>query len=152
MKIINHFIFIMFPFLLGAQDNPLYLKPPSGKARIVVLYDMYERWQRTIVLEKAPLFINGELKCRLNDGTYTYFDIAPGTYTLIADVSGKKLRKKLPVTELEAEEGMIYYFEMEGLFQGIIKMVVQVQKRKPRELEEIIERKRTRFRELCNEE
>lgn len=146
------FLLLLIPFISLAQDNPLYMKPPPGKARIVILYDMYERWQRTIVLEKAPLFVNGKLKCRLNDGTYTYFDIEPGTYELIADVSGKKLRKKLPVTELEAEEGRIYYFEMEGVFQGIIKMVVQVQKRRPRELEEIIERKRTRFREVCNAE
>jgi hypothetical protein len=143
------FYFFLFPLFSLSQDNPLYRKPPAGKARIIFLYDMYERWQRTIILAKAPVFVNNNLKCKIGDGTFTYLDVIPGYYFLAAEESGKRLRKHAPVTELEAEEGRIYYFELEGR-QEVLKGFVYVQRRKPQELEEIIERKRTRFTEICN--
>ena len=147
MKYIILLLFL-FPVVSFAQVNPFYMPPPAGKARIVVLYDNYETWQRVVSVTNESFFINGQLKCRLKEGTYTYFDVDPGTYFLAAEVTGKKLRKRTPQTELRALEGKVYCFEMEGVYEGL-RAVIYVSKRNPVELEKLMERRRTVFTEDC---
>ena len=141
-------ILLFLPFFGVAQHNPLYTAPPAGKARIVVMYDPYERWQRTFPIGKAPLFINGVVKCRLSNGTYTSFDIDTGTYSLAAEESGNKLGKRTPVTELHAEEGTIYYLEME-IRDPFFFSRVYVRKMSVMQFEKLINRRRSRFTENC---
>jgi hypothetical protein len=147
MKYILLLLFLL-PVVSFAQDNPFYMPPPAGKARIVVLYDNYENWQRVVPVTKESFFINAQLKCRLKEGTYTYFDVEPGTYFLAAEVTGKKLNKRTPQTELRALKGKIYCFEMEGVYEGL-RSVIYVSIRNPVELEKLMKRRRTVFIEDC---
>lgn len=148
-------LLLLFPFPSFAQDNPFYMSPPAGKARIFVLYDPYERWQRNIFIgttpvfvSKAPLFINGLVKCRLTFRTYTYFDIEPGTYKVAAQESGKKLGKKRPVLELYAEEGTIYYLDME-IPDPRFNTIVYLRKIHVMEFQQLVIRRGSRFTENC---
>ena len=139
---------MVFPVVSFAQDNPFFIPPPAGKARLVVLYDNYEPWQRVISITKESFFINGQLKCLLKDGTYTYFDVEPGTYFLAAELSGKKLIKRTPQTELRALEGKMYCFEMEGVYE-CFRSLIYLRTRNAVELEKLMERRRTVFTEDC---
>lgn len=140
-------ILLFVPLFGVAQDNPIYIAPPAGKARIVVMYDPYERWQRVIPLGKAPLFVNGVIKCRLSNNTYTYFDIDAGTYALAAEESGKKLGKRTAVTELQAEQGKIYFVEME-VRDPIFNTRLHVRILTVSQFEQVTKR-RSRFTEYC---
>jgi Protein of unknown function (DUF2846)/Outer membrane protein beta-barrel domain len=127
-----------------AQNRRLYEKPPPDKARVFFLYDMRHPRERTYDPSFTPVFINEQLACRLKVGTYTYIDIEPGDYRLASQFGGKKFKaRNTSTTELEAEAGKIYYFELMDEWLGGLSFKRTVTRRRARELEEIIEQKRT---------
>lgn len=128
-----------------AQNKLLYEPPPPGKARIFFLIDLYHPRQRTIDLANRHVFINEQNILTLKTNQFTYIDLEPGTYKIAAQNSGKKLRIKTPITEVEAEAGKTYYFEIEEIWEGGLEVRLLVTKRKARELEFIIEERRTKF-------
>jgi hypothetical protein len=124
----------------------LYQRPQPTKARVFFLYDREHPRERTYDPGFTSFFINEQLACRLKTRTFTYVDIDPGNYRLAWQFGGKKYRSSnRPPIELEAEAGEIYYYELVEEMMGVLSFKVALEKRRARELEEIIEQKRTRF-------
>ncbi|MBX9785239.1 MAG: DUF2846 domain-containing protein [Chitinophagaceae bacterium] len=148
-RITAHFLLFVSLFSLSvcnAQNRRLYEQPPKDKARVFFLYDMEHPRTRTYDPGFTPIFINEQLACRLKTRTYTYIDIHPGNYQLASQFRGKKYKfRNAQTTELDAEAGKIYYFELVEKWLGGLSFRMDVERRRARELEEIIEQKRTIF-------
>jgi len=136
-----------FSLTIGnAQNRRLYQQPPANKARVFFLYDMEHPRTRTYDPGFTPVFINEQLACRLKVRTYTYVDIEPGNYQLASQFGGTKYKpRNAKPTELEAEAGKIYYFELVEQWLGGLTFKMAIERRRSRELELIIEQKRTIF-------
>lgn len=145
MKYLAICLILLFAHQSFAQNRLLYETPPQGKARIFLLLDLYHPRQRTIDVTNHNIIINGNPVLKLKTKQYCFIDVEPGMYNLAAQRNGKKLRSGTPVTELEAEAGKIYYFEIEEIWEGGLSIRFNVSRRKARELELIIEERRTRF-------
>ncbi len=147
-KMKNYFLlfFLFLSSICRAQNRRLYEQPPKDKARVFFLYDMEHPRTRTYDPGFTPVFINEQPACRLKVRTYTYVDIEPGNFQLAAQFGGKKYKPRAaqPV-ELEAEAGKIYYFELVEEWLGGLSFKMAIERRRARELEEIIEQKRTIF-------
>jgi hypothetical protein len=146
MKFLITILILNFAYCAGAQMKLLYQRPQPTKARVFFLYDREHPRERTYDPGFTPVFINEQLACRLKTRTYTFIDLQPGTYRLASQFGGKKYkaRNKQP-TELEAKAGEIYYFELVENWLSGLSFNMLVEKRRARELELIIEEKRTIF-------
>jgi hypothetical protein len=145
MKYVITCLFFVIASDIWAQNKLLYEPPPHGKARIFFLIDLYHPRQRVIDLGNRHVFINGQRMLTLKTRQYAFIDVEPGIYKLAAQNNSKRVLSKTPVTELEAEADKIYYFEIEQIWEGGLEIKMWVTKRRAREIELIIEERRTRF-------
>lgn len=137
-------LFICKSFTGSAQNKLLYETPPANKARVFFLYDMEHPRTKTIDISSSPVFLNGQMICRLKTRTFTYVDIDTGHHQLAVQWTGKKYKpRQAEKTELEAEPGQTYYYELVEEWSGGFTVNLVLEKRKARELELIIEQKRT---------
>jgi len=115
MKHILLLLIIFLPVILYAQGNPINQKPPAGKGRVFFIFYMYRQIPQRVMLNRLPVFLNDSLICRLPNKTYSFHDVDPGTYSISADLGGKKPGPKTERKDIEIADGEILYFEMVGV-------------------------------------
>jgi len=76
----------------------------------------------------------------LPNKTYSFHDIDPGTYTISAEVNGKKLRPKTERKEIDIRAGETLYFEMVGVTEKIFRESVQLIYLREQEAKELLRR------------
>ena len=101
---------------------------------------MFRQLPQRGILNRLPVFINDSLICRLPNKTYSFHDIDPGTYTISAEVNGKKLRPKTERKEIDIRAGETLYFEMVGVTEKIFRESVQLIYLREQEAKELLRR------------